>query len=159
MALRHFFIKAMITKKDILLAQEKWADAIVRVGADYKIGQNEFTSAIKHIMPLYDFENNVMFKPTLAINKPFRFIPEEILSYFIGGCVDEDNGFALRPWKKIVFENNQIIIDGNTAYANGTYNFIEYNNKTTKAFYTFGYKKIMDELKIFIQHSSLPPTK
>ena len=50
---------------------------------------------------MYDFENNVLFKPTKAAVEQFRNTKNSAFSYFISGdekeC-KEDTGFALSKW-------------------------------------------------------------
>jgi len=88
------------------------------------------------------------------------------MSYFVGGSVvddgyDEDAGFAInggKGWKKVVFDNHQIELNGNTAIAMGTYYFTSAaDGSNTKVEYTFGYKRNEDgNVRIFLHHSSVP---
>ena len=48
---------------------------------------------------------------------------DEALSYFVGGDIEEDKGFAIRPWTNIRFVNEEIIINGSQAIAMGNYDF------------------------------------
>ena len=108
-------------------------------------------------MYAYD-EGAVLFKPTKAAELPFRATKEEALSYFVGGDISEDSGFALEPWTDIRFDNHETIIDTDSAIASGEYYFT--SGKTgdeTKVEYTFGF--IRDDegnLRINLHHSSLP---
>ena len=85
---------------------------------------------------------------------------EEALSYFVGGGNPEDHGFAIQPWSKVRFENNEVIFNpgGKTAEAMGNYYFTDAKtDKEVKVEFTFGYEKLKHgEVKIFLHHSSLP---
>jgi hypothetical protein len=81
------------------------------------------------------------------------------LSYFIGGedsFCKEDQGFAMKPWIKVSFENSGFIFEKNRAIAMGNYFFTDLNEKTIKVEYSFGYKLIDSKLYIDLHHSSLP---
>merc|ERR1711871_1891054 len=74
---------------------------------------------------------------------------------------DEDAGFAInggKGWSKVVFDNHQISLNGDTAVAMGTYYFTDATSGSeTKVEYTFGYKRNEDgKPRIFLHHSSVP---
>merc|ERR1712217_729103 len=94
--------------------------------------------------------SNVLFKPTKAAAYQFRPTAQEAMSYFVGGkAVDggyeEDGGFAInggKGWADVVFDNHQIDLNDNVAFAMGTYYFTcATSGKETKVEYTFGYKR------------------
>ena len=61
----------------------------------------------KFLDKLYFFDKGkVLFKPTKAFQKQFRKSKSEFISYFIGHnkVSDEDNGFALEPWKILILK-------------------------------------------------------
>ena len=64
-------------------------------------------------------------------------------------------------WKKVVFDNNDIAINGNTAQAMGEYYFYSAgDDSVSKVEYTFGYKRHDDgQIRIYLHHSSLPYQK
>ena len=100
-----------------------------------------------------------MFKPTFAIEKQFRPTFEGALSYFVAGngACPEDKGFAIKGWKKVRFENENVIINGVTAMAMGNYFFTNSIEEEVKVEYSFGY--IVDsegKLRINLHHSSMP---
>ena len=107
---------------------------------------------------IYDFENQVLFKPTKAANEQFRNSKGSAYSYFIAGddreC-QEDNGFALSNWTEILFDNSNIIINEDIAIAMGNYTFKNEASKI-KVEYSFVYKNYGNEIKIILHHSSLP---
>ncbi len=162
-----------ITKEEIRKAQETWGQAIVAIGEASKNGKDAAKKAAEEtINNLYAYDNGgVLFKPTLASEQQFRSTKDEALSYFVGAeivekygkeieGIEEDAGFALRPWSKVRFENAESSLNCQTALAMGNYFFTDgNNNKEIKVEYTFGYKKNKDgKLEIILQHSSLPFT-
>ena len=71
------------------------------------------------------------------------------LSYFIGGndsFCNEDEGFAMKPWVKVLSENSGVIIEKNRAIAMGNYFFTDLNGNTIKVEYSFVYKLIYSNL-------------
>jgi hypothetical protein len=146
--------------KDILQAQENWANALIEIGKliDNREACEGYTK--QAIEELYAFEKGtILFKPTKASIRPFRTDREGALSYFIGGNENfpEDAGFALQPWESIRFENEEIIQEENRALAMGHYYFTDHTGQETKVEYSFGYwKNDKNELKIDLHHSSLP---
>ena len=150
----------MITKSQIHETQKKWGDGIVKIGAlkDNESECLEFTSSF--LNSLYDFENNdVLFKPTKAAEQQFRPNFEMALSYFLGGSksyCSEDEGFAMKPWLDVKFENSGFIIENERAIAMGNYFFTDSSGAVVKVEYTFGYKLRNGSLVIDLHHSSLP---
>ena len=67
----------------------------------------------------------VLFKPTLAVVEQFRPTFESALSYFVASnnACTEDEGFAIKGWTKVRFENDKVTTDGNRAFAMGNYFF------------------------------------
>ena len=150
----------MITKDQIHKAQKKWGDGIVKIGSL----MNDETACVKFtnsfLNNIYDFKNSdVLFKPTKANKEQFRPKIEMALSYFLGGnnsFCSEDEGFALKPWVEVKFENFGFIIEENRALVMGNYFFTDTMSRTLKVEYTFGYKLSNDKLVIDLHHSSLP---
>ena len=148
-----------ITEQEILDAQQAWGDGIIAIGEVYVSEGDYKARATQHIKELYAYDHGgVLFKPTLASEQQFRATFDDALSYFVGGRISEDNGFAIKPWSKVRFDDQKIIIDGNFATAMGNYYFTPVDGeKETKAEYTFGYIKDEDgKLRIRVHHSSLP---
>lgn len=141
-------------------AQTRWADGIVRIGADFIEKRDYVQTAREHINSLYAYDiSPVLFKPTKAVDQQFRGDKESALSYFVAsnGHCSEDKGFAIQPWTKVKFENSGIVIRGDTALAMGNYYFTDTEGQDTMVEYSFGY--IPDEkgaLRIVLHHSSLP---
>ncbi|NDB65988.1 MAG: phosphoribosyl-AMP cyclohydrolase, partial [Euryarchaeota archaeon] len=114
----------------------------------------------KHIRELYAYESGtVLFKPTLASLEQFRQTPDAALSYFSAsnGACAEDQGFAIKGWTKVRFENSGVILDTKNALAMGNYFFTGPDGSETKVEYTFGYILGDDgRLRIQLHHSSMP---
>ena len=150
----------MITKSQIHETQKKWGDGIVKIGAlkDNESECLEFTRSF--LNSLYDFENNdILFKPTKAVDEQFRPNFQMALSYFLGGSKSyctEDEGFAMKPWLDVKFVNSGFIIENERAIAMGNYFFTDSSGAVVKVEYTFGYKLRNGSLVIDLHHSSLP---
>ena len=145
-------------EEDIINIQKEWASGIVKMGelSNDRDSLESFTSDF--LDKIYDFNNQVLFKPTKAANEQFRNSKGSAFSYFIAGddreCV-EDIGFALSNWIEILFDNSNIIINEDIAIAMGNYTFKNEASKI-KVEYSFVYKNYGDEIKIILHHSSLP---
>ncbi len=155
----HFLGIIKIMKNQIEQVQNEWGNAVVAVGKAFIDKSDYRTVAEDLVKKFYGYELfPVLFKPTLAVETPFRNDFEAALSYFIGANsqFSEDKGFAIRPWTKVVFENNIVTVEGDLAFANGIYHFTDLDGEVTSVEYTFGYKLVDDFWKISIHHSSLP---
>ena len=145
-------------EEDIINIQKEWASGIVKMGelSNDRNSLESFTSDF--LDKIYDFDNQVLFKPTKAANEQFRNTKGSAYSYFIAGddreC-QEDNGFALSNWTEILFDNSNIIINEDIAIAMGNYTFKNEASKI-KVEYSFVYKNYGNEIKIILHHSSLP---
>ena len=150
----------MITKEQVLDAQEKWGNGVVKIGAlkNQRTECEPFTSSF--LDERYAFDSSlVIFKPTKCEIQQFRPTKAEALSYFIAGddrACNEDKGFAIQPWTKVRFENAGIILEKERAISMGNYFFTDLDGNEAKVEYTFGYKLINNELKIDLHHSSFP---
>lgn len=147
-----------ITIEDILSVQKAWGDAIVKAGEAYEKGFDLLPFAKRGLKHLYGFgERDVLFKPTRAIDVPFRSTLDEAVSYFIGGIIKEDHGFATSMFQKIIFNNYKIVMSGDEAFAIGCYTFVTQDGTEMTAEYTIGYYLSTDKnVKIFLHHSSFP---
>lgn len=150
----------MITKEQVIKAQNQWAKTIIKLSS---IKKNNVCKklTIEFLDELYYFEiGPVLFKPTMAKFQQFRNTKEMALSYFIGGedsVCEEDEGFVKKVvWTDIKFENNNLILENTRAIAMGNYYFQDNNGNIIKVEYTFGYQLVNDKLKIDLHHSSLP---
>ncbi|GFE63190.1 phosphoribosyl-AMP cyclohydrolase [Litoreibacter roseus] len=137
-----------------------WGEGIVNIGAVHTAGGDYQAAARDHILNFYAFGKDiVLFKPTLASDDQFRGTFDEALSYFVGGSISEDKGFAIAPYTAVRWENEGTTINGDIALAMGNYYFTTTDGAEVKVEYTFGIEQMDDEeLKIILHHSSLPFT-
>lgn len=159
-----------LTEEDVIKCQKDWSNAIVIISSSYLQGGDFVDIAAKTAGDLYGYEHlEVLFKPTKATNHPFRATGDEAMSYFVGAdnfvnsdrFKGEDLGFAInggKGWKKVIFKNHKIYLDGKTALAMGSYEFTcATTGEVTTAEFTFGYKRCPDGTpRIFLHHSSVP---
>lgn len=150
----------MITKEQVLNAQNKWGEGVVKIGSLKETRPECEAFASEFLDQRYCFDiGQVLFKPTKCALEQFRPSKQEALSYFIAGedrACNEDKGFAIQPWTKVRFENTDLILEENRAIAMGNYYFTDLDGNEAKVEYTFGYKSINNELKIDLHHSSFP---
>lgn len=153
-------IASQLTETQVTEFQNAWGEGIVKIGAVHTAGGDYQAAASEHISNFYAYgEETVLFKPTLASADQFRGTFDEALSYFVGGSISEDGGFAIAPYTNVRWENEGTIITGETAMAMGNYYFTTTEGSEIKVEYTFGIEH-MDgcTLKIVLHHSSLPFT-
>ncbi len=148
-----------VSAEEVRAAQQAWGDAIVAIGQAHAAGGDARVLAERTIAELYGYDRGpVLFKPTKAAALEFRVTPAEAVSYFVGGEVPEDHGFALQPWSAVRFGEQHMAFDADSAVAMGNYYFTDAASGTeTKVNFTFGYAK--DEagrVRIVVHHSSLP---
>ena len=150
----------MVSIADVEDTQRKWGDGIIAISEAHRNGGDYVGIATNHINTLYGYQTGpVLFKPTLAVQEQFRPTFDAALSYFVASnkVCPEDEGFAIKGWTKVRFENDDVIIDGNRALAMGNYFFAGPDGTEVKVEYTFGY--ILDgngNLRIQLHHSSMP---
>ena len=157
--MKNYQEKINITELEVIKAQELWAQNVIEIGNLYIKNEDYKKRASVFIKQFYAFDlGEVLFKPTLASEKQFRYTYEDAVSYFIGGSVSEDKGFALKPWEKINFGERKIIILKEIALSMGNYFFQSVDGSDeVKVEFTFGYVKDNDNnLLINLHHSSIP---
>ena len=133
-----------------------WKDGVIEIGRIHLEGGDYEKSAELFVSTHYAFDSEeVLFKPTFTKEVIFRNSKDLALSYFIGGEVAEDKGFALKPWEEIRLEELSIIEQDNLMVAMGTLNFKPLNLKeNTLIAFTFLLIDTDDSLKIKVHHSS-----
>ena len=150
----------MVSLVEVKDAQRAWGEGIVAIATAHTNGGDYVGLATDHVNTLYAYQiGPVLFKPTLAATDQFRPTFETALSYFVASnnACPEDQGFAIKGWTNVRFENSDVIIDGNTALAMGNYFFTSQEGSEVKVEYTFGYIKDDDgSLRIQLHHSSMP---
>ena len=133
-----------------------WKDGVIEIGRIHLEGGDYEKSAELFVSTHYAFDSEeVLFKPTFTKEVIFRNSKDLALSYFIGGEVAEDKGFALKPWEEIRLEDLNIIEQDNLMVAMGTLNFKPLNLKeNTLIAFTFLLIETDGSLKIKVHHSS-----
>merc|ERR1719463_831298 len=158
---------AAVTKEDVIAVQNAWAGAIKHISQVYKDNGDYVKTAADAAGELYAYgKYSVLFKPTKAAEHQFRPKAEEAMSYFVGcKAVDngyaEDGGFAInggKGWSDCVYDNHQIELKGDVAFAMGNYYFTcATTGEKSQVEYTFGYQRCDDgKVRIFLHHSSVP---
>jgi hypothetical protein len=148
-----------MTRQEIVSAQNAWGSAVVAIGKAHESGGDFKALAGTLVDELYAYDGpQALFKPTRAAMRQFRTTRDEALSYFIGGVVSEDSGFALRPWSRVRFGETSIVIHEGFALAMGNYYFTETGSeRELKAEFSFVYVKDgLGKVKIVLHHSSFP---
>ena len=146
----------MIENSKINIFLDSWRDGIIRIGKVYLQNGNYKKSAEKFIETHYAFDTeSVLFKPTFTKEVIFRNSKHKALSYFVGGSIEEDYGFALKPWEKITIEELNILEENGLKVAMGLFNLkpVKIDEITSVAF-TFVFMEDNDILKIKVHHSS-----
>ena len=147
-----------MTAADVDALKQAWGEGIVEIGAVHTDGGDYRTAAREHIETFYAYgDEDVLFKPTLASEDQFRGTFDEALSYFVGGEIEEDGGFAIAPYTDVRWESEGTIVNGDTAMSMGNYYFETTDGSEVKVEYTFGIVRMEDGTpKIVLHHSSLP---
>ena len=150
----------MVTIGDVEDAQQAWGEGIVAIATAHNTGGDYVEVARKHVETLYAYGlTTVLFKPTLAAIEQFRPTFDSALSYFVASnnACSEDQGFAIKGWTKVRFENTDVIVQETTALAMGNYFFTAPDGDEVKVEYTFGYMvDSAGNLRIQLHHSSMP---
>ena len=96
-----------ITEAEVAAAQKAWGDSLVEIGRVYRAGGDYAAVAKDALDRNYGYASGleVLFKPTKASEVPIRLSETDALSYFVGGVVAADKGFALQPWTAVRWEN------------------------------------------------------
>jgi len=151
-----------ITPAEIAALQTAWGDGLVAISTAYAEGEDYAAIAQAVLDNLYGFVDGiVLFKPTIASEVPFRFTEADAASYFIGGNISEDSGFALLPWTAVRFcENGMYIINGETALWMGSVYLTDGNGEVIRVEKTLGlYRDASGNVRIQLHHSSVPFTE
>ena len=133
-----------------------WINGIIQIGKVFLENKDYKESAKKFIESHYAFDSeSVLFKPTFTKEVIFRNSKDMALSYFIGGNIEEDHGFALKPWEKISIDELNILEENKLLIAMGILKLKPINaNKITSVAFTFVFTKTNSGLKIKVHHSS-----
>lgn len=150
-----------ITRAEIEAAQRAWGDGLVAIGQASASGGDPRPVAQRIIRDLYAYETTpVLFKPTLTSGaQTFRNDAAGALAYFVGSDKNypQDKGFALKPWKRVRFENAAIFVRGDVALSQGNVWVTGADGQDVMVDKSFGYMRGPDgRLRIVLHHSSLP---
>lgn len=152
----------MISNKEVIEFQNNWANGIIKISKKYQEKSDYINETVRFVDNLYAYnEKKVLFKPTLATNPQFRLDKEGAISYFIGNNIkyNEDSGFAIKGWKKIIWENIGIEITDSCAICMGNYYFDNEVDPKLKVEFTIVLQKINNCLKLILHDSHLPYKK
>ena len=133
-----------------------WCEGVIEIGKTYLEGGDFNQRALNFLSAHYAFdEMDVLFKPTFTKQAVFRNNIKDALSYFVGGDISEDNGFALKPWEDIQLKELNLLLKTDLTAAMGTLNFRPYDSEeTTLVAFTFIFVTVDEGLKIQVHHSS-----
>ena len=133
-----------------------WCEGVIEIGKTYLEGGDFNQRALNFLSAHYAFdEMDVLFKPTFTKHAVFRNNLKDALSYFVGGDISEDNGFALKPWEDIQLKELNLLLKTDLTAAMGTLNFKPYDSEeTTLVAFTFIFVRVDEGLKIQVHHSS-----
>jgi len=152
----------MITIEEVLDFQKRWGEGIIMIGNLYRDNKNYHEIALEFIDMNYAYDCfDVLFKPTLATDTPFRLDKISALSYFIGENIDypEDNGFALKGWNNIRWENVGVNIIDDSVVCMGHYFFSKKDENELMVEFSLVLRKFDGFLKIVLHDSHLPYSK
>ena len=143
-----------INETDVKLFVDSWKQGVLDIKNVYDNKGDYQEQASKFLETHYLFKTeSVMFKPTLTHEEIFRNSFDRALSYFIGGDIDEDKGFAIQDWKSIDTDQINILIEDELIIAMGVLSFI--SDEVLKVAFTFILKESNSNLKIKVHHSSV----
>lgn len=148
-----------ISRAEALIAQRAWADMVIEIGEVYLSGGDYRGQAALLIQDIYDFQKgDALLKPAFASARPVRDTAEEALSYYVGGVVWEDRGFALKPWRKIRFGKQRMSFGMGTVTMMGTAHLTPARSAMeTSLDFTMGFRRdSRGRLRLKLHHSSLP---
>jgi len=143
-----------INETDVKLFVDSWKQGVLDIKNVYDNKGDYQEQASKFLKTHYLFETeSVLFKPTLTREEIFRNSFDRALSYFIGGDIDEDKGFAIQEWESIDTDQINILIEDELIIAMGVLSFK--SDEVLKVAFTFMLKESNSDLKIKVHHSSL----
>ena len=135
---------------------DSWRNGVIEIGKVHVEGGDYNKCAENFLSAHYAFDiEDVLFKPTFTKEVIFRNNKDDALSYFVKGSIDEDNGFALKPWESIDLVEVNSIEEDSLIIAMGAFNFKPVNQDViTLVAFTFLLLKDKDSFKIKVHHSS-----
>jgi len=151
----------MFTKEMAYTALQTWCDNVVNVGKIYAEGGDAQAYSQQVLSDNYDYDNgHVLFKPTQTFGQQtFRPTKEGALSYFVGGNSDfpNDKGFKLKPWVKVWYSKEDLILHNDLAIVQCNVHFIGSDDSHIFVNKSFVFKECDDgRVRIILHQSSLP---
>ena len=133
-----------------------WKEGVIEIGRVFLDGDDYHSCAEGFLSKHYAFDTDeVLFKPTFTKEVVFRNTKDLALSYFVKGDINEDNGFALKPWEQIELDELTVLEEENLLAAMGTLRFKPLNSEEISLVaFTFCFIDQVNSLKIKIHHSS-----
>jgi len=151
--------------EEVLATQKAWGNALVRIARTYEVRDWAAANAVAELVidSAYGYNMGpVLFNPTLTIGSPhevFRVTREGALAYFVGNDPNfpNDEGFALKNWRIVQFDNKAWFLDCNVVMTMGNVHITNSTGQVTTVDKTFGYAKDKDgALRIVLHHSAVP---
>jgi len=133
-----------------------WKNGVIAIGSVYQSDGDFISKARDFIDKHYAFdESNVLFKPTFTKEIIFRNDKQSALSYFINGDIDEDNGFAIKPWKSIDALDVHFMLEDKISVVMGVLKLKPLRESgEAKIAFTFVLDTFDGDIKIKVHHSS-----
>jgi hypothetical protein len=152
--------KGPISKSEVLEALDNWGKGLVSVSE--AAPENRVAVATNFINSVYNYANDiVLFKPTLAVDAPFRTTFEGALSYFVGGnaaYAEDGSGFASNRWASVTFDVDDRVFPGEQALVMAYVVLKRVDESEVTVHFSMGF--VRDEKTgqpfINLHHSSLP---
>ena len=135
---------------------DSWRNGVIEIGKVYVEGGDYNKCAENFLSAHYAFDiEDVLFKPTFTKEVIFRNNKDDALSYFVKGSIEEDNGFALKPWESIDLVEVNSIEEDSLIITMGAFNFKPVNQDViTLVAFTFLLIEDKNSFKIKVHHSS-----
>jgi len=159
-------VEVTLTEQEVNDAQQAWCDALVEIGRKYAAGEDYRAFAEAVIDGAYDYQDGqVFFKPTLTWGEQtFRKTKPGALAYFVGGDENypNDNGFALKPWVEVGYDNGNrgsdgVMLHGNIGITMGTVHLKDGDGNEIHVDKTFVFRKDDAGVVRLILHKSALP--
>ena len=113
----------MTQKEEVQNFLHSWKEGVIDIGKVFLEGGDYQNCAEEFLSKHYAFDTEeVLFKPTFTKEVIFRNTKDLALSYFVKGDIQEDNGFALKPWEKIELDE-LTILEEESYFSNKNHNF------------------------------------
>lgn len=137
-------LKISISEAEIIAFQKAYGISFNAISQSVEDNSYYETAARKHIDKNYNIESGeFMFKIGNETSSNYRSTYDGILSYFIGKnkAFPNDKGITKQNWRKIDWNNNGIIKDGDMAIVMGQATLTNQNGETRLQNYTMCLKK------------------